>query len=358
MTINEFGYTTDKRLTHIYTYTDKSGMEISVTDYGASLVSVKVPDRDGNFIDVVLGYSDVIYYEKQFQCVGSVIGRTCNRIRNARFVLDGKKYKLNKNFRMHNIHGGFVGFHKRIWDFEEIENGIQFKYFSPDGEERYPGNLNVSVRYTIENGNTLKLEYFGSTDKDTLCNLTNHSYFNLAGHDSGTMLNQYIQIEADYFAETDKNSFPNGNLVHVKDTVMDFRKMRRIGEYIDSADEQLIWNDGYDHNYVIRGYDGSDVLRDVAYAYAKETGITMKVKSNMPGVQFYSGNSLSRHQVGKTGLAMKKYDGFCLETQYFPDAMSHDNFEKPILRVGNEYHHVTSFEFSNDNEEIMNSVKK
>lgn len=346
MDIAEFGKTREGIEAHLYTYTDKSGMKISVTDYGASLVSVMVPDYRGNMVDVVLGFDNVSGYERQYQCVGSVIGRTCNRIEHAKFKIDGRKYKLTRNFGPHNIHGGRKGFSRQFFQCSPLENGIECTYLSVDGEENYPGNLSVSFRYTVENGDTLKLEYVCTTDKDTLCNLTNHSYFNLNGCDSGTTLDQNIQLFSDYFTEADKYAFPNGNILPVEGTDMDLRQIGKISRNLDSDYSQIKWCGGYDTNYAINGYDGSDVPKKVAYAYSDETKIAMEVESTMPGVQYYTGNSLDDAPVGKHGRQMHKHDGFCLETQYYPNAMAHDNFVQPILRVGDTYHHITTYRFT------------
>lgn len=341
----KFGQTKSGEQIYKYTYRDKSGMEISATEYGASLVSVRVPDRDGNFRDVVLGYDDVSGYERQYQCVGNVIGRTCNRIADASFTLNGEKFNLTRNFGPHHMHGGIRGFSRRIWTCYELENGLEFHYVSPDGEENYPGTLIMSVRYIIENGNKLKLEYIGHSDKDTICNLTNHSYFNLNGYNSGDILNHYVQLNCDCFTEANKYAFPNGNILPVEGTVMDFRNGKRIGADIDSDYSQVAWYGGYDSNYGVTGYDGSKTPKPLAYAYAEESGIEMIVETTMPGVQFYTGNSLEDAPMGKGGNKIKKYQGFCLETQYFPDAMAHENFVKPILRAGETYHHITTYEF-------------
>lgn len=343
--IEEFGHTKSGEQAYLYTYRSDSGMEIKVTDYGASLVSLLVPDAQGNMRDVVLGFDSVSGYERQFQCLGAVIGRTCNRIEHACFTLNEKKYKLSKNFGKHNIHGGHRGFHKRFWKYAEIPGGMEFTYLSRDGEEGYPGNLTIAVRYIIENGTTLKLEYSGQSDQDTICNITNHSYFNLAGHESGSAEQQWIQIFADYYTESDKGGFPNGNLMPVQGTPMDFRRPKRIAEDINSDFPQIRWYQGYDSNFAIRDYDGKDIPKPVACAYDEESGIEMLVTSTMPGVQFYTGNCLNGCE-GKSHRIMQNHDGYCFETQYFPNAMAHKNFVPPILRRGETYHHITTYGFS------------
>lgn len=320
-------------------------MEIRVTDYGASLVSLMVPDRSGGFRDVVLGFDSVAGYERQFQCVGGVIGRTCNRLEYARFYLNGKKYEVTRNFGIHNIHGGREGFHQKIWTYSPLSNGMKFTYFSKDGEEGYPGNLKISIQYIIE-GETLKLQYEGETDADTLCNITSHSYFNLRGCSSGSAKAQWIKIYGDFFAEADKGGFPDGKLLPVEGTPMDFRKPKQMGKDLESTYLQIRWFGGYDSNYAIRGYDGSKMPKPAAWAWDEESGIFMKVKTTMPGMQFYTGNSLDHAPKGKNDSGMRNYDGYCFETQYFPNAMAHDNFVQPILRQGEPYCHITTFEFA------------
>ncbi|MBQ4069628.1 MAG: galactose mutarotase [Lachnospiraceae bacterium] len=344
--VKSFGITRNGDETQLYTYTDNSGVKFSVTNYGASLVSLIVPDRTGKLLDVVLGYDGVEGYERQFQCVGSVIGRCANRIERGRFNIDGEKYKVTKNFGPHHIHGGYKGFHRNIWTFKELDNGMEFSYISQDGEEGYPGMLNISIKYIIENGNTLVLEYDGISDKDTICNITSHAYFNLNGYNSGNVYSHFMQINSDEYAEANKYAFPNGKLVAVAGTPMDFRTPKMIGTDIDSSFKQIKWNNGYDTNYAIKEYDGSDIPQFCACTYSENSGIKMTTKTTMPGVQFYTGNCLTGAYVGKNGHIMKNHDGFCLETQYYPNAMAHDNFIKPILRAGERYHHITRYEFS------------
>lgn len=344
--IKSFGTTRNGCDTHLYTYTDEQGMRFSVTDYGASLVSLIVPDKSGNMLDIVLGYDAILGYERQFQCLGSVIGRCCNRIERGKFCIDDVKYKVSRNFGPHHIHGGFEGFHRRIWTFKEIDNGMEFSYVSEDGEEGYPGRLDISVRYMIEDGNVLVLEYDGMSDKDTVCNITNHTYFNLNGYNSGNVYNHYMKINADEFTEANKYAFPNGKIVSVDGTPMDFREFKRIGEDIGSKYKQIKWNQGFDNNYIIKDYDGSDIPKFCACTFSEQTGIKMTTRTTMPGVQFYTGNCLTGAFIGKNGYEMHNHDGFCLETQYYPNAMAHDNFIKPILRAGERYHHITRYEFS------------
>ena len=343
--IKEFGTTKKGERACLFTYTADSGMQFSVTDFGASIVSILVPNKDNVMTDVVLGYDKVSDYEEQENCMGAIIGRTCNRLENASFTIDEKRYELSRNNGKHHIHGGFSGFQKKIWKYKGLLNGIEFSYMSVDGEEGYPGNLTVTVRYTIENGNKLKLEYFAKTDKDTICNLTNHAYFNLQGYDSGDVLNHYVQIDADYYTEVDELSLPNGKINSVDNTVLDFRKHKKIGDGIHSNYYQIAPYKGYDINYVIKGYEKGTQPKAIANVYCKESGITMEVQTTMPGVQFYTGNYLEGSCKGKDESQIINHSGFCLETQYFPNAMAHNNFVQPLLRKGEKYHHITCYKF-------------
>ena len=344
--IGDFGITREGYKTHIYTYTDNSGMQISVTDYGASLISVIVPDKNGKMRDVVLGYDTVTGYERQIQCVGSVIGRCCNRIEWSSFKLNGVKYNVTKNLGPHHIHGGRQGFLRKIWNYKEIENGIELSYLSKDLEEGYPGTLNITLRYMIKNGNTLVLEYEGISDKDTLCNITNHAYFNLNGYNSGKVYEHYIKINAEEYTEANKYAFPNGKINSVENTPMDFREFKKIGQDINSSFSQIKWSGGFDSNYVIKEYDGTDIPKVCAVVYSEESGIKLTALTTMPGLQFYTGNGLTGAYIGKKGHEMTNHDGFCLETQYYPNAMAYDNFIKPVLKAGEKYHHITSYEFT------------
>lgn len=344
-TIKEFGTTKKGEQARLFTYTADNGMQFSVTDFGASIVSIIVPDKDNVMTDVVLGYDNVSDYEKYKNCMGATIGRVCNRIEKAFFDIDGKRYELSKNNGENHIHGGNVGFNHKIWDYKEVENGIEFYYMSVDGEEGYPGNLSVAVRYTIEKGNEFRIEYFAETDKDTLCNLTNHAYFNLEGYNSGDVLNHYVQINADCYTEANENSLPNGNINSVDNTDLDFRNYKKIGDGIGSNHYQIEPYKGYDINYVVNGYENDGKPKVIANVYCKESGIAMEVQTTMPGVQFYTGNYLNGTGIGKNNSEIKNHSGFCLETQYFPNAMAHKNFIKPILRKEEKYNHITSYKF-------------
>ena len=258
-----------------------------------------------------------------------------NRIGGAKFTLNGKLYSLYKNDGENHLHGGLRGFNRYVWQAEEVENGLRFSRVSPDGEEGYPGTLHVSVTYLIH-GNTLMLDYQAQSDTDTLCNLTNHAYFNLSG--KGTVLNHLLRINAERFLENDAGCLPTGRLLSVADTPFDFRTEKEIGRDIEQDDIQLKNCGGFDHNFCLDG--GNE-----AQLYSKETGIEMTVTTTMPGLQVYSGNFLT-DRIGKNGAAYHKRDAICLETQYYPNAMACEAFEKPILRAGDSYHHTTSFVFS------------
>lgn len=330
---------------HIYRCVEENGIGFEISDFGATLLGVFVPDKDGDIVDVVLGYDDLEVYEKHVQCMGATIGRTCNRIENAAFRIDDKKYKLSSCFGPHHIHGGREGFHKKMWEASELPNGVRLKYVSPDMEEGYPGTLGLEVDFTIEDGNTLQIEYNAYTDKDTLCSITNHAYFNLNGTGNGNVLNHTLTIYSDEFTKSNKYCFPNGNILSVEGTPLDFREGKRIGQDILSDYEQVKWYGGYDNNFVIRDYNGDDVPKKVARVVGDKSGIILTCESTLPGVQLYTANSIEG-TIGKKGYRMNNYDGFCLEAQYFPNAMAHNNFVQPILRAGDKYHHITRYTFT------------
>lgn len=340
-----FGVTRKGEEAHIYKCVASSGMGFEISDFGATLLSIFVPDKEGNIIDVLLGYDNLEVYEKHMQCMGATIGRTCNRIENAEFKLDGKKYKLTTSFGPHHIHGGREGFHKKMWEVSELPNGVSCKYVSPDMEEKYPGTLTLIVNFTIENDNTLQIEYNATTDKDTLCSITSHGYFNLNGSGSGNVLNHTLQIFSDEFTEGNKYCFPNGNILSVEGTPLDFREVKRIGQDIRSDYNQVKWYGGYDNNFSVRDYNGDDVPKLVARAVGDKSNIVLTCESTLPGVQLYTANSV-KGTVGKNGVVMDNHEGFCLEAQYFPNAMAHDNFVQPILKAGDKYHHITRYSFT------------
>lgn len=318
-------------------YTEK--MIVSILDYGATIQSLLVKDRTGTWVDVVLGYDTVLEYEENDGYLGACIGRVGNRIGGGSFALHGKTYRLYQNDGKNHLHGGLRGFDRMIWQAEALEDGIRFFRLSPDGEEGYPGNLTVSVSYQVKEG-TLRLTYDGASDADTLCNLTNHSYFNLDG--GGSVLSHKLQVHAEAFLENDAGCLPTGKILPVEGTPFDFRKEKEIGRDLTQKDAQLENYGGYDHNFCL---DGAKELRTAAHLHGQKTGISMEVATTMVGMQVYSGNFLT-HRLGKHGNSYDKHGAICLETQFYPNAMHCDGFEKPVLRAGETYHHITTFSFS------------
>jgi aldose 1-epimerase len=338
-----FGTTEQGATVSLYTLTNKNKMKIMISSFGGTLVSVEVPDKNGTPIDVVLGYDDLASYEKQDKYIGALIGRCSNRIAKGQFHLNAKDYQLYCNNGNNHLHGGKIGFDKKVWDAQVSDNQLKLTYISQAGEEGYPGMLTTHVTYTLSEDNTILIEYKAMSDTDTICNLTNHTYFNLSGYNSGTILDQQIQLFADYYTVADQESLPTGEIAPVKNTPLDLRQATRIGDHIDDDFAQLQFAGGFDHNWVINDYDGT--LKKAAWAYAKDTGITLTASTTLPGIQFYSGNYLDGAPAGKKGSTIAKRYGFCLESQYFPNALKNPNFLQPILKVGEIYHEVTTYQF-------------
>jgi aldose 1-epimerase len=343
-----FGRLADGRAVDIYTLTNRNGVEVRIINYGAAIVSLKIPDRAGNIDDVVLGYDSLDGYLANAPYIGAVIGRYANRIAKGRFSLNGREYKLAVNNGENHLHGGLVGFDKVLWDASpaKIINGTALKlsYVSSDGEEGYPGKLTVRVVYTLTDTNELRIAYQATTDKDTVVNLTQHSYFNLAGQGNGDILSHQLMINAYRFTPTDAGAIPTGELRPVKGTPFDFTMAMPIGAHINDSDEQLILGKGYDHNFVLNGKNGT--LWRAARAFDPTTGRVMEVWTTEPGVQLYTGNYLDGSKIGKEGKAYKHRYGFCLETQHFPDSPNKPKFPTTVLRRGAEFRSTTVFKFS------------
>jgi len=340
-----FGMTASREAVELYTLTNANGMEARIMTYGGSVVSLKVPDRHGKLGDVVLGYETLDGYLKNSPYFGAIIGRYGNRIGKARFSLNGKEYTLGKNNGENTLHGGFKGFDKVIWKAKEAKSkdgiGLSLSYVSKDGEEGFPGNLTVFVVYTLTNNNELKIEYSATTDKTTVVNLTNHSYFNLAGE--GSILQHQLMINASRFTPVDAGLIPTGELRSVKGTPMDFTQFAGIGTRIDQQDEQLTFGRGYDHNWVLNNATGK--LAVAARAYEPVSGRVMEVLTTEPGIQFYSGNFLDGSITGKGGQVYKQRYGFCLETQHFPDSPNKPGFPSTVLKPGQKYETTTIYKF-------------
>lgn len=347
VTKSEFGVTKDGQTVTMYRLENAAGAYITVLDYGATLQSVVVPDRKGRLTDVVLGYDDAAGYENGTRSFGAVIGRNANRIAGGTFEIGGVRYQLEKNEKGNNLHSGSDRYNKRMWEAREIdeeENSVTFALHSADGDQGFPGNFDVSVRYELSEENEVILHYTGVCDEDTLVNMTNHSYFNLKGHDAGDVLDILLSIDADYYTPVaDNASIPTGEIAPVQGTPMDFAERKPIGRDIDADFEQLRFTGGYDHNYVL--WDcGAGIARTAACAYSEATGITMEVITDTPGVQLYTANFLDGEH-GKGGAVYDKRSGLCLETQYFPDSINHENFASPLLKKGQTYNTVTIYKF-------------
>ena len=326
----------------IFSLSNNQRMEVKIINYGGIIVAVKVPDRFGNLADVVLGHDALEGYLNRSRYFGALIGRYANRIGRGRFPLNGVEYHLATNNGKNHLHGGNKGFDKVIWTATEINDGIELSYASRDGEQGYPGNVKVRVRYVLTARNELRIEYAAEADRDTIINLTNHSYFNLAG--TGTILDHQVQINADAFTPVDEALIPTGEISAVNGTPMDFTSAIAIGSRIDNDYEQLRHAGGYDHNFVLRS--GNEEFRTAAKVYEPNTGRMLEVLTTQPGMQFYSGNFLDGSIVGKQGRVYLKHSGCCLEPQHFPDSPNHPNFPSTVLRPGEQYRHATVFKFS------------
>jgi len=343
-----FGKLDDGQEIYLYTLTNQKGMQAGIITYGGAVVSLKVPDHKGELGDVVLGYANLDGYVHDKAYFGALIGRYGNRIAHGKFVLDGKTYMLFKNDGDNTLHGGKIGFNKRVWTAKEVSSpagpALELTYLSPDGEEGFPGNLSVKVVYTLMNDNALRIEYNATTDKDTVLNLTNHSYFNLAGQGNGDILADEVTIHASRFTPVDANLIPTGELQPVKGTPFDFTKPMVVGARIDDNYEQLKLGHGYDHNFVLDG-GGKGALQLAAEVYEPNSGRVMDVLTTQPAVQFYTGNFLDGTVTGKDGKVYQRRSALCLETQHYPDSPNHPSFPTTELKPGQHYHYVTVYKF-------------
>jgi len=341
-----FGRTADGREVTLYELINANGLRAAVMDYGAILVNLEVPDRNGKLADINLGFDDFDPYIKRNPMFGAVVGRYANRIENARFVIDGVEYKITPNAGKDHIHGGNEKrFDRVMWKGEGFRNddgaGVRLTYLSKDGDEGFPGNLNCTVTYTLTNKNELKINYQATTDKPTVVNMTNHGYFNLAGAGSGDVLGHEMMINAGFYTPGDKALIPTGEILSVKGTPLDFTEPKTIGARI----EQLSETRGYDHNYVLKNSDG--LLTLAARVYEPGSGRIMEVYTTQPGVQFYTANGMKNIQ-GKAGKVYQNHYGFCLETQHFPDSPNKPHFPSTVLRPGEKYDTTTVFKFSTE----------
>lgn len=340
VTRSNFGKLPDGRAVELYTLSNAKGMKAGIMTYGAAVVSLTAPDRTGKFADIVLGMDNLDGYVKGVPYFGAIVGRYGNRIAKGQFSLDGKSYTLAKNNGENALHGGLKGFDKQVWTAREANGGVEFTYVSKDGEEGYPGTLTAKVLYTLTPNNELRIEYTATTDKPTVANLTNHTYFNLAGE--GDILQHQVTISADRFTPVDKGLIPTGELKPVKGTPFDFTKAAAIGARIDQKDEQLGFGGGYDHNWVLNGSG----MKKAAEVYEPKTGRVMEVMTEEPGLQFYTGNFLDGTIKGKGGRVYQKRAAFCMETQHYPDSPNKPAFPTTRLNPGQTYHTVTVYRFS------------
>jgi aldose 1-epimerase len=327
------------------TLRNRNGIEASITNFGGRLVMLKTPDRDGHFDDIVLGFDSLAGYTAKNPFFGALVGRYANRIADGRFTLDGQTYTLVKNNGPNSLHGGTIGFDKVRWQAKPILSegsvSLSLQYESKDGEEGYPGTLNATAVYKLSDDDSLAVEYRATTDKPTVLNLTNHSYFNLAGQANGNVIDHEVELNADYFTPVNAHLIPTGELQAVAGTPFDFRSIHRVGDRIDADDEQITLARGYDHNFVVNG----EGLRLAARATHPGTGRVMEVHTTQPGVQFYTGNHLPDKLPGKAGAVYGFREGCCFETQHYPDSPNQPAFPSVVLRPGVEYHQVTIFKF-------------
>jgi aldose 1-epimerase len=341
--------THDGRQVTLYTLTNSHGVEVRAMNYGGIIVSIRVPDRKGQFADVVLGHETLEGYIPNPPYFGAIVGRYANRIANGTFTLDGKTYTLPKNDGPNTLHGGTTRtFNQVVWDAEPLKGktGVAFSYLSKDGDDGFPGNLKVKVTYTLTDANALLIDYEATTDKATPINVSQHSYFNLKGEGNGDILDHEIMINADRFTPVDKNLIPTGELRPVKGTPFDFTKPTKIGAHINDDYEQLVLGHGYDHNFVLNHTPSQNGMVLAARVQEPTSGRTLEVWTTQPGVQFYTGNFLDGSITGKHGHVYKHRYGFCLETQHFPDSPNHPDFPNTILRPGETFHQKTVFKFS------------
>ena len=348
ISMRPFGETTDGKSVSLYTLTNRNGVVAKITNYGGIVTSISVPDRKGNLGDVVLGFDNLASYIKSSPYFGALIGRYANRIAKGRYTLDGKKYQLFINNGVNSLHGGKQGFDKVVWTAHEVHPangvGLSLSYVSKNAEEHYPGNLTTNVVYTLGNDNSLRIDYRATTDRDTILNLTSHSYFNLNGAGHGSILDNILTINADRFTPIDKTMIPTGKLESVFGTPFDFTRPTAIGKRIYEKNQQLIFAGGYDDNWVLNRHGSG--LQFAARVYAPKTGRIMTVYTTEPGIQFYTGNFLDGTIIGKGGITYKKHDALALETQHFPDSPNHPNFPTTELKPGHTYRQSTIYKFS------------
>jgi aldose 1-epimerase len=341
----------DGRPVELYTLTNSRRMQVRISDYGGIIQSIRVPDRRGRRANVTLGFRELEDYVQDSPYFGCITGRYANRIAEGRFSLDGVEHQLATNNGPNHLHGGNVGFDKRIWAATEIRRanrvGLRLTYTSPDGEENYPGTLRTTVTYLLTNRNEIRMDYHATSDAPTIVNLTNHAYFNLAGEGSGTIAGHRLQLNASRYTPVDPTLIPTGQLARVRGTPFDFRRPTAIGARIRSRHRQIVIGQGYDHNFVLdRPSLGDDSMIRAARVREPRSGRVLEIFTTEPGIQFYSGNFLDGTLVGTSGRVYRQTDGFALETQHFPDSPNQPNFPSTVLRPGEQYETSTIYKFS------------
>jgi aldose 1-epimerase len=343
VTRQPFGKTPEGTPVDLYTLKSQT-LEVDITTFGAAIVSLRTPDRHGKVADVVLGFDSLDgYLPRSNPYFGAIIGRYGNRIAGGRFPLAGKEYSITRNDGDNSLHGGTRGFDKAVWKAEPIANGVEFKHISQDGDQGFPGTLTATVRYTLAD-RALRIEYEATTDKPTVVNLSNHAYFNLAGEGAGDILKHEVKINASRYTPVNSTLIPTGELAAVDGTPLDFRTSTVVGTRINADNEQLRLGHGYDHNWVLDSRSGK--LAEAAVVYESTSGRELRILTDQPGMQFYTGNFLDGSVKGKGGHVYAKRYGLCLETQHFPDSPNHPAFPSTELKPGERYHTVTVFEFS------------
>ena len=342
-----FGVTKSDKPVTKYILSNDNGMEVHILDYGAIITSIIVPDKDGNLDDIALGYDSIAEYEDNGPSYGAFIGRNSNRIQNASFELNGTVYNLDKNDGNNNLHGGYTGYHKIMYEATTLQDdtsvSIELSRLSPHMEQGFPGNLEVKVIYSLTNDNQLIIKYHAVSDQDTVVNLTNHSYFNLSGHNAGSVLDHKVWIKSDSFTPTDDNLIPTGEIADVTNTPMDFRQLKTLGKDINADYPPLKIAGGYDHNYVLNK-ETSGIER-IAQLIDDKSGRVMDVYTDLPGMQLYSGNFMPTEK-GKVGATYQKRYGVCFETQYYPNNINQPSFPSSVLRAGEEFNSTTIYKFS------------
>ncbi len=349
ITKQPFGVLPDGREVELYRLENSGGAYVNILTYGGTIQSICVPDRDGKLCDVALGFDSIAPYLEfgRIGYMGALIGRHAGRFRNAAFTLNGKTYQLTKNCGAHHLHNGKLGLHNKVWRATVVGEQLVLNTTSCHLEENYPGNLGVQVTYGFDEEGSLSIDYLAVTDTDTVINLTNHCYFNLDGQETGSVSENFVQLHTDRFTTCDADCLTDGGFGTVQGTALDFREYHQIGERVNAPEQQLINADGYDHCYVFTEALKQDFC-EIAKAYSEKTGISMRVLTDAPAVQLYSGNFLTADIIGKSGAVYDKRSGFCLEAQRIPNAMEHDSYPHPILRAGEQFSQKTVYRFGNE----------